>query len=148
MADNCTIYCRHDDQSRISGLIAEFLKRADGLPEWDGVPIQTGGSSIRFSRWVRTESGDPFCRMILGTHNRFRAVRTDATEAQQRVLNSIGNCIAAIGVVAEPKFNESAGHLDLIFAIARELDGVIFDGSGMIDSNGAMILDLEGNSET
>jgi hypothetical protein len=148
MADNCTIFCRNGDRIRITGLITELLIHADDLHEWDGVPIQTGGSSIKLSRWVRTEAGDPFCRMVLGTHNRFRTVRTDATEAQRRVLDSIADCKSAIGVVAEPEFDMYAGHLDLIFGIARELDGIIFNGSGMIDSDGKMILDLEGNSET
>ena len=33
----------------------------------------------------------------------------------------------------------------MIFEIAKSLDGLIFNGSGMVDANGLLVLDNEGN---
>jgi hypothetical protein len=53
----------------------------------------------------------------------------------------------AIGVVAEPEFVEEARHYDFIFGIASALNAIIWTGSGVIDAQGKLLLDAEGNCE-
>jgi hypothetical protein len=59
----------------------------------------------------------------------------------------LDECEMAIGIVADPGFTKTDGRLDMVFAVAEHLDAMIFNGSGMIDKNGAMILDADGASE-
>ncbi len=93
----------------------------------------------------RDKPGDEFSKLILGTLTFFRNVETTALENKQKVMKLISATRWAIGVVAEPGFVDEAGHFDCIFGIAERLEGLIFNGWGMVDANGLMVLDKDGN---
>ncbi len=82
--------------------------------------------------------------MTLGLHNLFWNVKTEAANRRKVVLDAIASCVLAIGVVADPAFDESEGHFDLVLDVAKIGDGVIFNGSGILDSAGRLLLDHEG----
>ena len=44
-------------------------------------------------------------------------------------------------------FSKELGHYELVFAIARAMDGVIFDGQGMLDGKGKLVLDQSGQHD-
>lgn len=46
-----------------------------------------------------------------------------------------------LGIVAEPSFDSKDRYGDLVFAIARELDGLVFNGSSFIEVNGSLLLE-------
>jgi hypothetical protein len=115
--------------------------------KWEQIVISTTEGKIIFNSRQRKRPGDDFSRMILGAHNYFRNIKTRKVKQRQRILDLLGGCEMAIGVVADPEFTETDSRLDLVFAIVRRLDAMIFNGSGMIDKDGAMILDSDGSSE-
>ncbi len=148
MSDFCTIFCKNDEPSKVLKLIKKSLKpfsSIQNLSKWESVPIRTGASNIKLSRQIFTEAGDKFSKIILTTHNRFRMINTSANQAQKLILDYLDACELAIGVVSEPSFDEESGHFDLIFEIANNLNGIIFNGSGMLDGDGNIIRDIEGN---
>jgi hypothetical protein len=80
-------------------------------------------------------------------HNYFRQVTTPAQAVKRDVLHRVANLALAIGVVAEPEFMETARHYACIFATADALDAIIWTGNGVIDADGKLLLDAEGNCE-
>jgi hypothetical protein len=93
------------------------------------------------------EPGDAFSNMRLGLHNLFWNVNTVAVGEKKRVLNSIAACTLAIGVVADPGFSDEEDHTHLVLDVARLTDGVIFNGVGMLDSSGHLLLDRDGRTK-
>lgn len=103
--------------------------------------------SLRVSLKKQVEAGDDFSGMILGTWNFFRDIETKHESLQKDLLNRILFSNTAIGIAANPEFTETDKRLDFVFGLAEQFDGIIFNGSEMIDKKGRLILDQAGNSE-
>jgi len=118
-----------------------------GVPqEWQTLKV-VQGSTITFHSMKRQQQPEfnDFSRLILGTSTFFRHVNVTPVERRERVLDAVYRCQFSVGVVASPEFNEDEKHFDMIFEIAKSLDGLIFNGSGMVDADGLLVLDNEGN---
>ncbi len=153
MAQNCTILCPRDEPER---LIESVKRLVDGRGEleiggtpcdWNSITLRSLGSSLVLNRRVHRHNGDDFSRMMLGLLNYFREVTTPHEETKERVLRGLDDVSLAIGVVAEPSFDEEAGHFELIFGLAEEFDAMTWNGSGVLDPTGSLILDGDGESE-
>ncbi len=151
VSSSCTIYSPRLDFNTPLTILRHYqgghleIKNAKG--HWTTLTLITGESQIVFSSLWQQKPGDEFSRLILGTHNYFRMIGTQNKRLQNQLLHTIAATNMVIGVKAIPDFDESVGHFDLIFAIAETLDGMIFNGNGMIDYEGKMILDADGTTE-
>jgi hypothetical protein len=74
-------------------------------------------------------------------------VKTPARAIKKDVLARVLNMALAIGVVADPVFVEEARHYDCIFGIAGALNAIIWTGNGVINAEGKLLLDGDGNCE-
>lgn len=151
MSSKCTIFSPKLD---FVGVIGFLKKHAAGQLEikgsetvWEQIILRHGGSKLILNNLFRKEPGDSFSKLILGTHNFFHNINTFAFTQKEFVLRQVGNCQMALGMVGEPEFEEEAGHFDLIFGLADELDGMIFNGAEMLNSQGKTILSTDGFSE-
>jgi hypothetical protein len=153
MPEHCTILGPLDDPEGILKATDKMVKDSGIISvkgpfqDWSSIEIQSRGTSLVLNRQIRREGGDGFSRMVLGMHNFFRRVNTSHTATKERVLRSIESANLAVGVVAEPAFDEDAGHFDIIFGLTDLLDAVIWNGSAVLDARGSTILDGEGESE-
>jgi hypothetical protein len=102
--------------------------------ELERAVIGTAEGTVSFSSMRQRAPGDEFSRMVLGMHNFFRTMATRKARRRRRILDLLDECEMAVGVVAAPDFTATDSRLDLVFAIAAQLDGMVFNGSGMIDS--------------
>lgn len=151
MSDNCTIYSPILDfdipliifRQRQGGQ----LKIKNAKEHWSKLTLTTGESQIVLSSLWQRKPGDEFSVLILSTHNYFQRIKTSNKNIQDQLLKKIATTKLVIGVGATPNFDETAGHFDLIFDITEKLGGVIFNGDGMIDSEGKMILSADGTTE-
>lgn len=87
--------------------------------------------------------GREFNRTIVGAGNFFRNVRAKK-EIRQRVLDHIYATTTILGCVAEPAFSKA--HHAFVFGLARAMNGLVFDGQGMLDGHGMLVLDKLGHS--
>jgi hypothetical protein len=153
MPQNCTIICPNDEPQEVLAVLRDLLQngaeiRVSGKDaDWSKIDIQTSAGTLTLNRQIQNEPGDRFSKMVLGMHNYFRQVRTPMEAIQRDVLNQVANMKMAIGVVAEPDFVEEARHYDCIFSVAAALNAIIWTGSGVINAEGQMILDGDGNSD-
>lgn len=153
MPQNCTILCPTDEPQRIVDYLHELLRddaeiRVTGnRSDWSKLEISTSAASLTLNRQICRTRGDSFSRMILGMHTYFDSVKTSAEAIKKDVLDRVLGVASAIGVVAEPEFVEQARHYDCIFGIAEVFKAIIWTGSGVLNAEGKMLLDGEGNSE-
>lgn len=151
MKQSCTIYSRIESYQNITSIWEALSDNNSEVSlrenESGGVILKTISGRLELSLKKYEQSGDDFSHLILGTHNYFNQVETKYEKAKNNLLNSISQSKIAIGVGAEPSFTETDERLDIVFGIAEMLDGVIFNGSEMIDKDGQLILDKSGDSE-
>jgi len=151
MSDACTIYSTTVDYNKVREIIEAIssrpIKIIGDAGKWLEIEVN-GKSKITFSTMERIPGGfDEFSKLVLGTYSFFQHTKPISIGNKDRTLAAISKCQFAIGVVANPAFDEDEQHFDIIFAIAKVLNGLIFNGSGMIDENGLLVLDGDGNSD-
>ena len=153
MAQHCTILCPADEPGRVAVLVKDLVGDRGIItvegddPDWSAITIEGDGSSLLLTRRVFERPGDEFGRMQGGMSAFFERVETAHPAIKADVLERVENFALAIGVVAEPGFDDEAGHYECIFGLAAELDAIIWNGNGVLDAEGSMILDADGNSE-
>ncbi len=143
-----TIFGRKSERKAI----VEGLRNATNLPikisgnddSWESLLVTAPRATLTFNALLRNEPGDQFSKTVLGGANFFRRVNTDAKNNQSFVKDAILNTKLIIGVVAEPELAEDAGFPDLLFEAAHRCDGLIFNGEGMVDTSGDLLLDKQG----
>jgi hypothetical protein len=148
MSDACTILSVNIKLADIAEIIKNTKAAVNingDIDNWDNITLKFANSELRFNKLVQERPGDKFSKMILGMHNYFRKIDTIALGNKDYVLECIGNANLAIGVAADPKFSEEDEHFDIIFAVAEALRGVVFNGSGMLNTQGKMLLDDDGS---
>ena len=139
MAESCTIYCKVLNLEEIARLLHSHFP-SSGQTTGDAMMVHRTDGSLRLTQKVFRERGDDFCRLLLGTHTFVDGMPCDDQVAKKALLNHIITCKLAIGVVAEPAFDADERYNAVVFAIAKALDGVIFNGQEMLDANGATLL--------
>lgn len=150
MSGACTIFGSKVDYLAVYNIvsgISPVSAEVAGVPqEWQTLEV-VRESTITFHSMKRQQQPEfnDFSRLILGTATFFRHVDVMPMERRERVLDAVYRCQFSVGVVASPGFNEDEKHFDMIFEIAKSLNGLIFNGSGMVDVNGLLVLDNEGN---
>lgn len=130
----------------------ERLRGAAGAPvevegdpaNWTRAVIQGPDTTLTFNAMPSGRPGGDFSDLILGAESVFRKVDTDAPDRKKTVLDWIAATELIVGVIASPEFLEEEGHFDLVLDLAEELEGLIFNGSGMITSEGDLLLDNAG----
>ena len=103
--------------------------------------------NLQISIKKEIERGDSFSKLILGTWNFLRNIATNYDEHKKKLIDRISECETAIGIVADSDFTETDERATFIYKLMEMFDGVMFDGQGMIDEKGRVILDHDGSSE-
>ena len=153
MPQNCTILCPTDEPERVLGFVRQFFDGRGGVTvegesrNWAAVIIESGDAKLILNRRVFDRPGDEFARMRSGMWSFFNQIQTEHAAIKTSVLARVEEYALAIGVVAEPNFDEDAGHFEGIFGLAAELDAIVWNGNGVLDAEGSMILDGDGDSE-
>lgn len=147
----CNILCVLDEVEEVVTSIESCLSSESKIE----VEIEDGDTVVRataqeasmeFYILKMKEAGDSVSRTILGAFNYFKKIETDFEPNKKYALGKISECNASIGILAKPGLVEHLNHQKCIFELAEKFSGLIFNGSGLVDSEGELILDSDGNS--
>ena len=139
----CTIFCRVSEYETIYRLINQKLPniQLDGNSNlWRKIHVSSSKCEMVLSSLVQIQPGDRFSKIILGSLCYFENIKTNALRNQDHVLDLLTYCEMIIGVVSIPEFVDEDDTSEVIFGICEKTNGLIFDGDGMIDSNGKLVL--------
>lgn len=147
----CTIVCPEiDHEAFLEGL----TEVGPGPPlvvgdhaRWHSIELEFPSSRLRFTSLTEAEVRDKFDRTSLGLSNFFRIIQGGPERIREFLIHAALAAPWLIGVVADPGFSDDEGHFDCLFAMTAWLPALIFNGSGMLDPTGHLLLDAEGNSE-
>ena len=158
MSDACTIY----SMTRNYEQVVDALRKETASVEvtgpanrWTSIRVAgRHGASLTFTSMEQLAPGDQFSQIILATHNEFRLVRIKfrllrrkAARVQDDVLLFVARTDLMIGVVAETSFGADDSFLACVDAATRSVDGLIFNGSAMVNADGVLYLDFEGRTQ-
>lgn len=114
------------------------------VDRWDQIVVQDGPAVLTLRPLQRSAGGDRLSKILLGTINYFRQA-PGPEDRRRRVLEAVSRCQMIVGARAVPDYTD--GHLDLIFAVARVVDGLIFNGLEMLNFEGRTVLANDGYFE-
>lgn len=140
MTQSCTIYCKVNKFRSVVELAKECgfsSMRADRTEK--SVTIQGQSGSLQLNPKVFVTGGDPFSKLLLSTLTFAESIQSLSDAARQRLISHIEATQLIIGVVGEPDFDADERYHDVLFATARALGGLIFDGSDFFDADGRTI---------
>ena len=139
MTESCTIYCKVLNLDEIARLLHRHFPSPSPMAG-DSMTVQGSAGSLRLTQKRFRERGDDFCRLLLSTCAFVEGISNADVVVKNNLASHIESCEMILGVVAEPAFDADERFYSLVFAIAKSLDGVIFNGQEMLDSNGVTIL--------
>jgi len=139
MAESCTIYCKLLNLDELARLLHSHFPSSRPSPG-DSITVHGVTGSLRLTQKTFRERGDDFCRLLLSTCA-FVEDMSNADASVKKLLTSHAeSCELIVGVVAEPAFDADERYHTVVFAIAKALDGVVFNGEEMLDANGVTLL--------
>lgn len=139
MAENCTIFCRVLNLDEIAQLLHSHFSSSSPTSN-DSMTAYGGAVTLRCTRKVFRERGDDFCRLLLSMCAFVEGVSKADAVMKRRLVSHIESSELVLGVVAEPAFDADERCHAVVFAIAKSLDGIIFNGREIIDANGVALL--------
>jgi len=139
MAESCTIYCKVLNLEEIARLLHSHFP-SSGQAAADSMMVHGSDGSLRLTQKVFRERGDDFCRLLLSTCAFVEGMSNADAVVKQRLASHVESCELVLGVVAEPAFDADERYHAVVFAIAKALDGVVFNGQEMLDANGVTLL--------
>ena len=140
MTENCTIYSTLSDLEIVYRILEQYSMTFSKHTEDNLQSVFVGdvNAHMRITAMAFVERGDNFCRLLLSTCAFVNRLGT--SKAIKKLSTLISSCELALGVVAEPSFESDKRFELIVFAIAKALNGVVFNGSDMLDSDGNAIV--------
>ncbi len=153
--DVCTIFCEAEAEE-VRRLVEASAQRfglsrrgpsKDG--EWKKAVLfsQDAKMTINLSRYVgggTSGARGKFNRVILGTTTFFQDVRKRKAQRDE-AMHILDGANTILGCVGEPFFSDE--HYALIFAVAAAGQGLVFDGEGLLDGAGRLVIDRSGRGD-
>lgn len=104
-----------------------------------------GESSLTLFVVERAIAGDDMARTILATFNFVRSIGGSSKGRRDFVLDVIKRCRTIVRAKAAPELTLEFS--ELIFNLAGVVDGLVFNGSEMLDAKGRTVLAADGSFE-
>lgn len=148
MGQQCSIFSPRLDYAGVINALREQggdLRIAGGEMFWRAILVRNPGSQLHIAAARHGQSGFDLKRNLGGALGYFSSIDTPAASAKQRVIDLLRNTRMLIRVSAEPEMDDDA--LEQLSAMTRQLDGMIFNGQGMLDADGCLVLDAKGRSQ-
>ena len=146
MKQACTIYSGNSHKDILVYLENEAMHDASTREEKAFERDYPEGHIRITVKWMK-DRGDEFSSLLRGTWNFFEKIDTRHLNQKGSLTRRILDTKTAIDIVAAPEFEKRDSRLDVVFGLAAEFDGIIFNGASMVDKKGLLILDSEGNSD-
>jgi hypothetical protein len=151
VVDYCTILGAKRDYIAALQRLRELSAAPVGVigeeGRWEKLVLRGKNGTLTLNSMEHEGAGDRLSQLRLGLHDFFWNVETTAADRKRTVLEAIASCALAIGVVAEPAFDEAERHFDCVLNVAKAVDGVIFNGVAMLDCDGRLVLDQDGKTD-
>jgi hypothetical protein len=145
MPEYMTIYCQLADFSPIVSLISSQVGWRVLTQTATTVAAATPSGSLTVNA-LFPGVGSKFGRIFMGTLAQVKRIPLTNADGRNALLDAIKATYMILGCVIDPPFRQSDERFTFVFAIARQNNGVVFDGFTFLNAAGEIITDLEGKT--
>lgn len=149
---NCAIYSSYSDIDQVLDIVTKTFKGFEINTNQDKTRIQItekklfGKVKNSFNIMTSRTENDKFSGMISGMHNFFSQIPAKNNGIKEKLLIKIETLHMVIGIVTDKDISDK--FLSQLLSVTRELGGfMMWGGRQVLDDNGKLILDVDGNSE-
>jgi len=107
--------------------------------EWSSAILHGNMSTLRLTPLVHRERADKFSKLLLSTYMWADRCKTVGAAVDDGVLSHIENCALIVGIVADPDFETDGRFFAAVLEVARQLNGLVFDGNRILNSLGNVV---------
>ncbi len=149
---NCAIYSPNFDLEHVERIIMDLYKSKVVTVNQNKTEIKVvtkklfSKSANTFNIMTSKTNPEKFATMLNGMYNFYKQIPAKNEKLKEKLLIQISALNMVIGITSEKEI--SSEFFNEILNIASELNGIVFTGiSELVNSQGQLILDLNGNSE-
>ena len=152
MADTYLIFAAQPDyRAPVEALrrVADEVELFGGRSVWTRLEAALpDGTTLTFAPLPQDRPEDEGSKLMAMTADYFRAIQpaeAAAVAERDRLVREIGQSRWVVRLEAEPEMGEAA--FPAIGVILGALGGMLFDGTGMVGSDGTLRLDADGSTD-
>ena len=146
MKQKCTIFCT-------TGTADNFLKIANEISarkiskegdnhDWSSLVYRMEDTRMTINRMDKSAPDNGLAQVIEATQTLVKKIKTDHSENQNALVDSLSKCEQLLAVTVEPVFDVISE--EIVYSILEASDGVLFTGHDFLDQEGCLILDMDG----
>ncbi len=141
MNETYTLFCNENDQAEVRSLAIEVFKSDTLLkPIRNGLRIELEGSMLTLNFLYFRRRADKFSTTRGSAYFHFKSLEASSPQLKQQVLDDLLKCNLIVGVVAKPALDFDQRFVDLVFRMAINFNGYVFNGTQLFDSVGQLVL--------
>ena len=147
---DCSVFCKLEGYQEVSKYLNNSAA-ANGvsfevLDEMLGVGakyrITFLQDTIDFYVLIRNKGGDETSKTILAAYNFVKKIITDRASNQHYIQQHLQACNSSIGIKCSSDFSDLT--YGFVISFVKKISGLIMNGSGVLDEEGALVLGFDG----
>jgi hypothetical protein len=141
MSEQRTIYCNLGKKDIADVMSQRFddLSFEGGPEDWSSVTAHVDGGSMTLNALTFQHTNDEYSNLHFKTCMFIWDIDSLEEDEKERLSEAFGHKKLIVGVVVEPDFEADERFMDAVVDIAKQLDGLIFTGTSILDSAGSTI---------
>ena len=141
MSEQRTIYCNLGKKDIADVMSQRFddLSFEGGPEDWSSVTAHVDGGSMTLNALTFQHTDDEYSNLHFKTCMFVWDLDTLGEDEKERLSEALGHKKLIVGIVVEPDFEADERFMDAVVDIAKQLDGLIFTGTSILDSAGSTI---------
>lgn len=141
LSESLTLYCRENDQVEIYRMAFDLFKEESMIASVrDGLRIKLQSGNLALNYLYFRRRADKFSTARGNAYFHFKRFESSSQEVKEKILGDLLKSELIVGVVAKPDFDIDQRFGDLVFRLAINLNGYVFNGSQLFDATGQKIL--------
>ena len=141
MSEQRTIYCNLGKKDIADVMSQRFddLSVKGGPDDWSSITARVDGGSMTLNALTFQHTNDEYSNLHFKTCMFVWDLDALDEDEKERLSEAFGHKKLIVGVVVEPDFEADERFMDAVVDIAKQLDGLIFTGTSILDSAGSTI---------
>lgn len=147
--NQCNVFCRLENYNEVAKYlesivsdVVSFEKLNDDSSLGEKYRIKYLQETIDFYVIIRKQGGDKVSKIILGAYNFFKQIETDANSNKEFIQQHLSESNSSISIKSSTKYTDFS--YKFILQFVSKFEGLIFNGSGMLDEMGDLVLGDDG----
>ena len=145
--EHMTIYCQTDSFSLVKDILSTENTWSIKNQNDSQITVSTPFGDLKITALFPEVGVGKFGNVYGGTINSIRKIPKSEKFDQQKLFDQIVDTAMILGCVVNPQFGDASDNrFSMIFKLANDLSGIVFDGFSFLEKSGALIVTMSGQT--